>query len=94
MQVLILTLAALLAADDAKQDQQKLQGTWKPTKMECRGNARPAERMEKMRLVIKGDVLQPQEDGQTKENDVAKFTLDAAKTKGDKAACKLPRYGS
>jgi uncharacterized protein (TIGR03067 family) len=60
--VLMLVVAGLLVAADAKEDaakkdQGRLQGTWKVVAATKGGKEAPAERIKAMRLVIEGDKI-------------------------------------
>ena len=76
------TMAALsvlvLAVGSARaDDQEKIQGIWKPEKAVKGGMAMPAEELEKMSIEFKGNKAMPRHgDRQEKE---AEFTLDATK---------------
>ena len=82
---LLLTALLLLAADapkeDAKKEQDKFQGTWKPVTAERNGENAAPEAMEKLRVLFAGDKLSMRDSDQG-PREVATFKLDpAAKVK-------------
>ena len=82
---LLLTALLLLAADapkdDAKKEQDKFQGTWKPVSAERNGEKAAPEAVEKLRVLFAGDKLSMKDSDQA-AREVATFKLDpAAKVK-------------
>lgn len=60
MKALLLSVLLLVAptlADDAKSDQEQLQGTWKVLSFELNGNKAPEDVRQKIRLIYKEDKL-------------------------------------
>jgi uncharacterized protein (TIGR03067 family) len=79
--ILALTVALALAlgvsAQDAKQEQAKLQGKWQASKLEIEGNAIPDNELAKLKITIEGDKLIASKDGAAPENN--SFKLDPSK---------------
>lgn len=84
---LLLVPAALLflgadeaknAADEAKKDLEKMQGTWIVVVSEHRGNKEPEEKIRKMKVIIKDDVMTIHDGNNGKSNNET-FRLDASK---------------
>src|SRR5438309_5414462 len=77
----LLTVLCLLAADapkdDAKKEQDKLQGAWKTVSAERNGEKAAPEAAERLRVIFKGDKLS-MKDSDQEAREVATFKLDSA----------------
>jgi len=76
--VFALALVASAAAETPKEALEKIQGTWKPEKLEFGGEPAPKEVMDKLVLTIKGNQIVGSDDA----NDPATLELDPSKTPG------------
>jgi uncharacterized protein (TIGR03067 family) len=79
LSVLVSTLGLVLGAEDAAQDQQKMQGTWQVVSAAREGKEMPEELRKTLRFVVKDDTITIK-GRQGGEGDKATFKLDPGKT--------------
>ena len=90
---IIVTLLAFVSvkADDTKNDQEKLQGTWEVTEFVMNGKPAPEEVCKEIKFVFSGDTIKLTGPGGIGKREF-KFKLDP--TKKPKAIDTIPQEGS
>jgi len=80
--VALLVVGAVAAADDAKTDLKKLEGTWQMVTHTSNGKSAPAEKLKKMTVTISGNEWSIKQDGK----ELLKGTVKLDPSKSPKAA--------
>ncbi len=80
LMAVILGSAGPVRADDAKKDEDKLQGTWQATEAVANGKPVPKEQLERMKVVFAGDTMSIfPPDGDGKKSVENTFRVDPSK---------------